>query len=142
MTTFHIPLLLLSTQDVHIGDAPNLSYDGSNIVRHVGAHNMIRTLNWVYSNFPNPTNIFLTGCSAGGTAVPIAYDLINKHYNTFLKGGPRSVNVNAISECYMFFLIFRQFTVYGAVLKINIVALHSGLLRIFDTTEFSSIWVS
>jgi hypothetical protein len=98
---------LLSTQDVHIGDAPNLSYDGSKIVRHVGAHNMIRTLHWVYNNFPNPTDIFLTGCSAGGTAVPIAYDLMNKHYNTFLKGGPRSVNVNAISVLCK----------YGAVLK-------------------------
>ena len=88
-----------STQDVHIGDAPNISYDGgSDFVNHVGAHNMIRTLNWIFNNFPNPTHIFLTGCSAGGTAVPIAYDLMNKHYNSFLRGGPRAVNINAISE--------------------------------------------
>ena len=32
-----------------------------------------------------------------GTAVPIAYDLINKHYNNF---GPRSVNINVISEFF------------------------------------------
>ena len=56
-----------STQDVHIGDAPNASYDGENVIQHVGAHNMIRTLNWVFKNFPDPTHIFLTGCSAGGT---------------------------------------------------------------------------
>jgi len=91
------------TQDVHIGDAPSVSYDGNNnAIHHVGAHNMIRTLNWVFQNFPNPTHVFLTGCSAGGTAVPIAYDLINKHYNTFLKGGggpfPRAVNINAIMD--------------------------------------------
>lgn len=88
------------TQDAHIGDSPNISYNdndgGSSIVHHVGAHNMLRTLQWVYKNFPTPTNIFLTGCSAGGTAIPIAYDLINKHYN---KCGLRLVNINAISEC-------------------------------------------
>jgi hypothetical protein len=63
---------------------------------------MIRTLQWVYKNFPTPTHIFLTGCSAGGTAIPIAYDLINKHYN---KGGLRLVNINAISECCLFFVV-------------------------------------
>jgi hypothetical protein len=87
------------TQDVHIGDSTNVSYndnDGSSsIVHHVGAHNMLRTLQWVYKNFPTPTHIFLTGCSAGGTAIPIAYDLINKHYN---KGGLRLVNINAIMD--------------------------------------------
>ena len=88
------------TQDVHIGDSPSISYNdndgGSNVVHHVGAHNMIRTLQWVYNNFPSPTHVFLTGCSAGGTAIPIAYDLINKHYNI---GGLRLVNINSISEC-------------------------------------------
>lgn len=93
----HHNTFILSTQDVHIGDAQNMSYDGENTIQHVGAHNMVQTLNWVYQNFPNPSHIFLTGCSAGGTAVPIAYDLINKHYNTLLKGG-RSVNINAISK--------------------------------------------
>lgn len=48
-------------------------------------------------NFPNPSHIFLTGCSAGGTVVPVAYDIINKHYNTLLKGG-RSVNINSIMD--------------------------------------------
>lgn len=85
------------TQDVHIGDNPTVSYDGENTIHHVGGHNMIRTLNWIFSNFPNPTHIFLTGCSAGGTAIPVAYDLINKHYNTLLKGG-RSVNINSIMD--------------------------------------------
>jgi hypothetical protein len=94
------------TQDVHIGDS-FISYDeddgggGDNTIRHAGAHNMYRTLQWIFDNFHNPTHIFLTGCSAGGTAVPIAYDLINKHYNTFLKGSgtwPRAVNINVIMD--------------------------------------------
>lgn len=89
---------IFSTQDVHLGDAPSVTYDGENYIHHVGAHNMVRTLNWVFKNFPNPSHVFLTGCSAGGTAVPIAYDILNKHYNTFLKGGPRSTNINAISK--------------------------------------------
>jgi len=104
------------TQDVHIGDAPGVSYDGENYINHVGAHNMVRTLNWVFSNFPNPTHIFLTGCSAGGTAVPVAYDLINKHYNTFLKGGggplPRAVNINAIMDSSVY-LTPSYFLQYG-----------------------------
>ena len=82
------------TQDVHIGDAPGQTV-GDETINFVGSHNMVRTLDWVFSNFPNPTHIFLTGCSAGGTAVPIAYDLINKHYNKF---GPRSVNINSIMD--------------------------------------------
>ncbi len=140
MTTSFASLLLLSTQDVHLGDASNISYDGDNIVRHVGAHNMIRTLNWVFSNFPNPTNIFLTGCSAGGTAVPIAYDLINKHYNSFLKGGSRSVNINTISEFYLYSTFAGLLC--GAVLTMQLYYLQcSGLFRLFDTTKFSSIWV-
>lgn len=82
---------------MHIGDNPSASYDDGSVIQHVGAHNMIRTLNWMYKNFPNPSHVFLTGCSAGGTAIPIAYDLINKHYNTLLKGG-RSVNINSIMD--------------------------------------------
>ncbi|KAL7552916.1 hypothetical protein ACHAWF_018100 [Thalassiosira exigua] len=88
-------LLMTSTQDVHIGDAPDVYYDGNTVVQHLGAHNMVRTLKWVFTNFPTLTHVFLTGCSAGGTAVPIAYDLINKHYNRF---GPRRVNINAIMD--------------------------------------------
>ena len=99
-TTIVVPYC---TQDIHLGDNPNASYDGGeSYIHQVGAHNMYRTLEWVYKNFPNPRHIFLTGCSAGGTAVPIAYDLLNKHYNTFLKGGggplPRAVNINVIMD--------------------------------------------
>ena len=74
------------TQDVHLGDAstattaaaatPINDYD----VQHVGGHNLFRTLSWVFENYPNPKHIFLTGCSAGATPLPVVYDLINMHY--------------------------------------------------------------
>lgn len=68
------------TQDVHLGDGPNVEYG----IKHVGAHNLHRTLQWVFENFPNPSHIFLTGCSAGGTPLPVVYDMINSHYKNAL----------------------------------------------------------
>jgi len=97
-TTVLIPYC---TQDVHLGDEPNASYDGgSNIIQHVGAHNMYRTLKWVFDNFPDPSHIFLTGCSAGGTPLPVVYDLINSHYNSGGRGQP-SVSVIADSPVFL-----------------------------------------
>jgi len=64
-----------------MGDEPNASYDGGPAIHHVGAHNVYRTLQWIFRNFPNPSQIFLTGCSAGGTPQPVIYDIINAHYN-------------------------------------------------------------
>ena len=86
------------TQDVHIG-SNNITYDGGSTILHHGAHNMMSTLRWIFANFPNPTHIALTGCSAGGTALPIVYDLLNKHYNTF---GVRSVQINTIIDSPVF----------------------------------------
>jgi len=87
------------TQDVHMGDMYTNLYndgDGDGIYHH-GAHNMMSVLQWVYKNFPNPSHIALTGCSAGGTALPVAYDLLYKHYNSFFSGG-RSVNINVLMD--------------------------------------------
>lgn len=86
------------TQDVHIG-SNNITYDDGSTVLHHGAHNMMSTLRWIFANFPNPSHIALTGCSAGGTALPIVYDLLNKHYNTF---GVRSVQINTIIDSPVF----------------------------------------
>lgn len=140
---------LFSTQDVHIGDAIDVSYDGNNVIQHVGAHNMVRTLNWVFANFPNPTHIFLTGCSAGGNAVPIAYDLINKHYNTFVKGAggpfPRAVNINAISKCLHSFSFAELFVWLQVLMHPHFTyctAVTSGLLCLFDAVLFPPVWFS
>mmetsp|Transcript_12731 Transcript_12731/g.31076 ORF Transcript_12731/g.31076 Transcript_12731/m.31076 type:complete len:478 (+) Transcript_12731:137-1570(+) len=76
-TTVMIPYC---TQDVHLGDEQNVDYG----VKHVGAHNLQRTLQWVFENFPDPSHIFITGCSAGGTPLPVVYDMINSHYKSAL----------------------------------------------------------
>jgi len=85
------------TQDVHIGDSFDVSYEDGSTIHHAGAHNMMSVLRWVFRNFPNPSHIFLTGCSAGGTAVPVAYSVLDRHYNTLLRGG-RNVQINAIMD--------------------------------------------
>jgi hypothetical protein len=103
------------TQDVHMGDG-TLAYsdddgnDGSGVYHH-GAHNMMGVFDWIYENFPNPSHVFLTGCSAGGTVLPVAYDLINNHYNSFLKGG-RSLNINTIIDSAVY-LTPSYFLEYG-----------------------------
>ena len=95
-TTIVIPYC---TQDVHLGDnfiKYGDEYDGQQIA-HKGASNMMGVLRWLFKNFPNPSQILLTGCSAGGTALPIAYNLITSHYNTRFSAF-RSVQVNVIAD--------------------------------------------
>jgi len=77
------------TQDVHMGDVTEGTDYG---VRHVGAHNLKGTLAWVFDNFPSPAEIFITGCSAGGTPLPVVYDVINSHYSS------KDVDINVISD--------------------------------------------
>ena len=84
------------TQDIHFGDNKETSYG----VQHVGAHNIVRTLQWIFKNFPNPESIFITGCSAGATPLPVLYDLINTHYNK--EGGDNSVNIDVIADSSVF----------------------------------------
>lgn len=90
-TTVLIPYC---TQDVHMGDEPGTDYG----VRHVGAHNLYRTLNWVFDNFPDPSHIFITGCSAGATPFPVVYDIINSHYMSI----GREVLINGIADSPVF----------------------------------------
>jgi hypothetical protein len=99
-TTIMVPYC---TQDVHIGDAPNVTYgEEEDVVHHVGGHNMYRTLDWVFTNFPDATDVFLTGCSAGGTALPFAYDMVNEFYNSRNNGdGMANVNVVMDSAVYL-----------------------------------------
>jgi hypothetical protein len=82
------------TQDVHIGSS-NVTYNDGTTIHHKGAHNTMNTLRWIFSNFKNPSHVALTGCSAGGTALPIIYDLINSHYNKF---GIRTVQISTIVD--------------------------------------------
>ena len=96
LSTYHYILVPYCTQDVHLGDNA-VTYEEGETVYHHGAHNTAAVLDWVYQHFSNPSHIFLTGCSAGGSPLPVVYDLVHHHYNSFLKGG-RTVNINVIMD--------------------------------------------
>jgi hypothetical protein len=64
-------------------------------MNHRGGHNTMGVLRWIFKNFENPSHIILTGCSAGGTIIPIAYDLIHKHYGHL---GRRTVQISTIGD--------------------------------------------
>ena len=74
------------TQDVYLGDEPNVSYN----VEYVSAQNMHWTLQWVFGDFLNPSNIFITGCYASGTGLPVIYELIDTRYNNAMVAGEKS----------------------------------------------------
>ena len=105
-TTLVVPYC---TQDVHSGDNV-VTYDNnadddnggggdsSQTVVHRGAHNMMAVLRYVYKNFKNPERIVLTGCSAGGTALPLAYHLLHKHYNRLLGVPTGSTQISVIAD--------------------------------------------
>jgi hypothetical protein len=75
-TIVHIPYC---TGDIHWGDAFQ-DYGGGVTIEHRGFVNASAALDWVYSRFPSPENVFVTGCSAGayGAALHSAY--IGEHY--------------------------------------------------------------
>ena len=99
-TTYNTIVVPYCTQDVFVGSSQGIGYDDGSTVNHVGAANTMAVLRWVYQNFPNPNHIVLTGCSAGGTAVPIAYDLLNMHYNRWTKSPPgmKSTQISVIAD--------------------------------------------
>ena len=96
-TTYNFISIPYCTQDVHLGDASNVTY-GETTIQHVGAHNIHRTLEWMFDNFANPTHIFVTGCSAGATPLPVVYDLINQHYTE--RG--HAVDIDVMSDSPVF----------------------------------------
>jgi membrane associated rhomboid family serine protease len=82
------------TQDIHIGDQTTTYEDGT-IIHHRGGHNTMGVLRWLFKNFDNPSHIVLTGCSAGGSILPVVYDLIRKHYSHI---GRRTVQISIIAD--------------------------------------------
>eukprot|EP00978_Attheya_sp_CCMP212_P026134 scaffold85302_cov49-Attheya_sp.AAC.1 len=93
-TTYNYIVVPYCTQDVHTGNNI-MTYDDGTVVNHVGGQNMMAVLRWIFKNFPKPSHIALTGCSAGATALPIAYSLLQQHYNQFLV---RNVQISTISD--------------------------------------------
>eukprot|EP00980_Cylindrotheca_fusiformis_P001406 scaffold345_cov134-Cylindrotheca_fusiformis.AAC.17 len=82
-TEYNTLVVPYCTQDVFVG-TKTIAYDDGSTVNHMGAANTMSVIKWVFENFPNPSHIVLTGCSAGGTALPIAYDLLNSKLPNFL----------------------------------------------------------
>eukprot|EP00550_Attheya_septentrionalis_P005273 CAMPEP_0198290366 /NCGR_PEP_ID=MMETSP1449-20131203/8273_1 /TAXON_ID=420275 /ORGANISM="Attheya septentrionalis, Strain CCMP2084" /LENGTH=868 /DNA_ID=CAMNT_0043988871 /DNA_START=282 /DNA_END=2888 /DNA_ORIENTATION=+ len=103
--TYNTIVVPYCTQDAHMGDSMQY-YNGNDegyttSVKHHGAHNMMAVLRWVFKNFPAATHIALTGCGAGATGIPIAYDLLNKHYNSRFKIG-RSIQISTMLDSPLF----------------------------------------
>ena len=97
------------TQDVHIGSKTMVYYENDEnnnnnddqgngyyrTVHHTGGNNLNSVVKWIYKNFSDLRHASVTGCSAGGTAVPILQQLLHKHYNHF---GNRATQVTALSD--------------------------------------------
>jgi Pectinacetylesterase len=82
------------TQDIHLGDE-TVTYENGTTIHHRGGHNTMAVLRWLFKNFGNPSHVVLTGCSAGGSILPVAYDLIRKHYSQI---GKRKVQIGIIGD--------------------------------------------
>jgi len=73
------------TGDIHWGDNVK-TYPGAMptdmpiTINHKGAVNASKVLDWVYSQFPAPQKVFVTGCSAGGYGSIFWAPQVQKHY--------------------------------------------------------------
>jgi membrane associated rhomboid family serine protease len=94
-TEYNTIVIPYCTQDVHTGDN-TITYDDGTTMNHKGGHNTMGVLRWIFKNYPNPDQIAITGCSAGGTALPVAYDLIRNHYKGGM--GRRTVQISTVMD--------------------------------------------
>jgi hypothetical protein len=95
-TTIFIPYC---TQDVHMGNNV-IEYEDGSTVHHMGAHNLQGVLRWIFQNIPNPSHIVVTGCSAGGTALPLVYTLLSQFYNP--KSEVRKTPISVLGDSPVF----------------------------------------
>jgi len=97
------------TKDVHVGEDVEMVYSddsgsGSDVtIRHNGAANAATALKWVKRNFPDPSNVLVTGCSAGAVATAIYAPMLSDYY---INRGS-STSVVAIADS--FFLVTHDF---------------------------------
>jgi hypothetical protein len=76
----HVPYC---TGDLHAGSRDVVYSQGQRFtIRHRGAINTKAVLDWVYKHYPNPKQVFVTGCSAGGYASLIWSPMIMRHYSS------------------------------------------------------------
>ncbi len=121
-TEYNAIVIPYCTQDVHLGSNTmvyyendgddnynnNYNYNNNNnddgdddnagdyrTVHHKGANNLNAVVRWIYRNFPDLRHASVTGCSAGGTAVPVVQQLLHKHYNHF---GNRATQITSLAD--------------------------------------------
>lgn len=99
LATYNTLIVPYCTQDVHTGDS-KMQYSDDITVYHHGAHNLMAIARYIFKNFKNPSHIIITGCSAGGTALPLVYALMDQHYNRF-KRRTTQISVIADSSVYL-----------------------------------------
>jgi len=74
-TVVHIPYC---TGDIHWGD--NTVEYNTGAINHRGFVNASAVLDWVYERYPNPSQILVTGCSAGAYGAILHSAFIAEHY--------------------------------------------------------------
>ena len=112
-TEYNAIIVPYCTQDVHLGSKTMTYYENNNYnnndddanddqnngnsmeVHHKGGNNLHAVMRWIFRNFPDLRHAAVTGCSAGGTAVPIVQQLLHKHYNHF---GNRATQITTLAD--------------------------------------------
>jgi hypothetical protein len=85
-TGYSMVFVSYCTGDLHLGerDTTYTIEDGRGtrhfLIKHRGHVNAMTALEWVYTNFPAPREIFVTGTSAGGYATPFYASVLARHY--------------------------------------------------------------
>lgn len=78
------------TGDVHAGDNvktyidenPPTPEEKEVVINHKGAVNTRAVLAWVFKNFPDPSQVLVTGCSAGGYGATFWTPHVKRHYKS------------------------------------------------------------
>ncbi len=76
-TIVHVPYC---TGDIHWGNT-RTTY-GSNAIEHRGFVNASAALDWTYARFTSPTNVFVSGCSAGAYGAVLHSAYLADHYRS------------------------------------------------------------
>ena len=84
MSSFSMVFVPYCTADAHLGTRVH-TYESSRageplVIRHVGHINAAAAVEWIETNFGDPTTIVVAGLSAGGVATPFYADVLARRY--------------------------------------------------------------